>query len=119
MEQAHNGYAADQKITCRLKCKRRRVEAFVRRQNSAVSAEIVPLLQGGKGKKRGAYQPSEKLKRLRIEKVINSTIRNAEAEGYLAIEDTKTNSSFLIKSSWKQVYMMCAYGEVPEEWMGE
>ena len=30
---------------------------------------------GGKGKKRGAYRPSDKRKRRRIEKVINSSIR--------------------------------------------
>ena len=118
MEQAHNEYEADKKITSRLKCTLQRVEAFLRRQNSAVATEIVPLMQGGKGKKRGSYQPSDKRKRRRIEKVVNSSIRNA-TDGYLESRRYQNQLQLPNQDFLEAGILMCAYGEVPEEWMGD
>lgn len=116
-EQAHNEYSADMGIVGRLKCKATRVSSFLRRQNTSASPEIATILQSLDPKKRGngRYNPSNKRQCRRIEKVYANPTRDAGNE-YLEVEDTKVDGTFLIKKSWKKVYMMCAYGEVPEEW---
>ena len=69
MEQAHNEFEADMNIVSRMKCASRRVDAFLRRQNSSVSPELAPILQKLDPKKRGSYQPTDKRKRRRIEQI--------------------------------------------------
>ena len=53
-EQAHNEFDSDAKIVSRMPCPVNRVNAFVRRQNSSSDPELMPILQGMEGKKRGA-----------------------------------------------------------------
>lgn len=93
-----------------------RVNAFVRRQNSACDPELIPILTGMEGKKRGAYQPSAKRKRRRINTVQNSAVQEAEEDGHLLVKDTKANRTYLIKEGWKDVYLVCAHGVPPDSW---
>ena len=115
-EQAHNEFDSDMKIVSRMPCPVNRVNAFVRRQNSACDPDIIPILMGMEGKKRGAYQPSAKRKRRRINTVQNSSVQEAEEDGYLLAKDTKANRTYLIKEGWKDVYLMCACGVPPDSW---
>lgn len=108
-EQAHNEFALDQQIVSRMRCPVKKTEAFVRRQNSAVSPDLVPMLQSMKGKKRGPYNiTSNRRQRRRIETVSNNSVRDL-ADGWVEVDHHKMNTSYLIKSSWKDVYMMCMY----------
>jgi len=68
-----------------------------------------------KGKKRGAYNTSNRRQRRRLETATNNFVREVGG-GFLEVNNRKVNASFLIKSAWKDVYMMCAYGKVPEAW---
>lgn len=108
-EQAHNEFALDQQIVSRMRCPVKKTETFVRRQNSAVSPDLVPMLQSMKGKKRGPYNiTSNRRQRRRIETVSNNSVRDL-ADGWVEVDHHKMNTSYLIKSSWKDVYMMCMY----------
>lgn len=114
-EQAHNEFSADQNIVSRMSCPVKRTETFVRRQNSSVSPELATTLQNMKGKKRGKYDTSNRRQRQRVETVTNNISRDV-GFGYLEVDNRKMDTSFLIKSLWKDVYMMCAYGIIPEAW---
>ena len=117
-EQAHNEFASDQQIVSRMNCPVKKTETFMRRQNSAVSPELVPMLQSMKGKKRGRYNTTgNRRQRRRIETVSNNSVRDL-ADGWVEVDldHQKMNTSYLIKSSWKDVYMMCMYGKVPDAW---
>ena len=116
-EQAHNEFASDQNIVSRMSCVVQRTETFVRRQNSAVSPDLAPMLQTMKGKKRGPYSTANRRQRRRIETVATDNfVREAGYGGFVEVDNRKINSSFLIKSAWKDVYLMCAYGRVPAAW---
>ena len=115
-EQAHNEFAADQKIVSRMSCPVQKTETFMRRQNSAISPDLAPMLQSMKGKKRGSYDTTtNRRQRRRIETAINSSVRDAPG-GFVEIDNQKMNTSYLIKSTWKDVYMMVAYAKVPDAW---
>ena len=114
-EQAHNEFDSDAKIVSRMPCPVNRVNAFVRRQNSSSDPKLIPILQGMEGKKRGAYQPSDKRKRKRIGTVQQTALEDAGG-AYLEAKDTKADRTYLIKECWKDVYLMCAYGVPPDSW---
>ena len=114
-EQAHNEFDADMKIVARISCAFKRVGAFLRRQNSSADPSLIPMLQNEGGKKRGRYQATDKRKRRRLEAVANSATTDLGG-GFLEVKNSKRDSTCLIKSEWEDVYLMCAYGIVPDKW---